>query len=242
MLFGVRVVVIVPAYAEQARITGVLRGLPDFVDRAIVIDDASPDATYEAACSVHDARFSVLRHGSNRGVGGAIVTGYGHALGESGGVNDAFVVMAGDGQMDPADLPVLIDPIARGLAGYVKGNRFSHRDASVMPLGRRFGGELFSRATSLAIGQRVRDSQCGYTALARWACATLDLRAVWQGYGYPNDLLSMLACRRVPIAEAVVRPIYAGEASGLRLRHLPRIGWLVARAAARRAGLAALFA
>jgi glycosyltransferase involved in cell wall biosynthesis len=235
VLFGVRVVVVVPAYAEQERIADVLRGLPPFVDRAVVVDDASPDATSEAAERVGDARVSVVRHPRNLGVGAAIVTGYRHALREVGSQNDAFVVMAGDGQMDPNDLPALVAPIACGEAGYAKGNRFSHRDAAVMPLGRRIGGEVFSRATSLAIGQRVRDSQCGYTAIARWACERLDFGALWSGYGYPNDWLGSLARSRVPIAEVVVRPIYAGEASGLRLRHLPRIGWLVARSALRRA-------
>jgi hypothetical protein len=104
-----------------------------------------------------------------------------------------------------------------------------------MPRARYAGGVVFSRLTSLAIGQEITDSQCGYTAIAREACARLDLGALWPRYGYPNDLLAMLAARSVAIAEVPVRPIYAGEASGLRVWHCARIAQLCARAWARRA-------
>jgi hypothetical protein len=137
--------------------------------------------------------------------------------------------------MDPRDLPAVAAPVVRGEAGYVKGNRFLHPDVRrVMPRARYAGGVVFSRLTSIAIGQRIDDSQCGYTALSRDACARLDLDALWPRYGYPNDLLGQLAARRIPIAEVCVRPIYAGEASGLRIWHCARIAQLCARAWARR--------
>jgi dolichol-phosphate mannosyltransferase len=104
-----------------------------------------------------------------------------------------------------------------------------------MPRARRLGGEVFSRLTSIAIGRPVHDSQCGYTAVARAACAQLDLDALWPRYGYPNDLLSHLAARDLRIVEVPVRPVYAGERSGLRVWHLGRIAQLVARAWVRRA-------
>jgi glycosyltransferase involved in cell wall biosynthesis len=235
MLEGAKVVVIVPAYDEEDRITRVLETMPSDVDEIIVVDDASRDATSRRARAVADGRVTVRAHAANRGVGAAIVTGYREALARGGGLRDAFVVMAGDGQMDPHDLPAVALPIARGEADYVKGNRFLHREvAAVMPRGRRIGGEVFSRLTSLAIGLPVHDSQCGYTAVARGACARLDLDGLWPGYGYPNDLLAQIAARRMRLREVVVRPIYAGERSGLRLWHLGRIGQLVGRAWVRR--------
>jgi glycosyltransferase involved in cell wall biosynthesis len=235
MLYGVRVVVVVPAFNEEDRIGRVLGGLPAEVDEVIVIDDASRDATAVRAREAGGDRTRVLAHAQNRGVGAAIVTGYADALTRPGAPRDAFVVMAGDAQMDPADLPALVAPIARGGAGYVKGNRFAHPEVGrVMPRGRRLGGAVFSTLTSLAIGQPVHDSQCGYTAIAREACARLDLPGLWPRYGYPNDLLGQLAVRGIAIREVCVRPIYAGERSGLRLWHLARIGQLVGRAWARR--------
>jgi hypothetical protein len=86
----------------------------------------------------------------------------------------------------------------------------------------------------MAIGQPVHDSQCGYTAIAREACAKLDLDALWPRYGYPNDLLAQLAERGIAIREACVRPVYAGERSGLRAWHTLRIAELVGRAWLRR--------
>ena len=231
MRAGSRVVVVVPAKNESMRIARVVTTLPSWVDRVVVVDDASSDGTAEHARSTGDARVRVIVHDVNRGVGAAIVTGYRAALAEPGGRDDAFVVMAGDAQMDPVDLPRVVDPIANGEAGYVKGNRFASPEVwRAMPLARRFGGEVLSRLTTRAIGVSITDSQCGYTAIARWACEALDLDRIFPRYGYPNDLLGKLARKKIPIREVVVRPVYAGEASGLRAWHVARIGAIVLRA------------
>jgi glycosyltransferase involved in cell wall biosynthesis len=230
-----RVVVVVPAWQEAPRIARVLRGLPSWVTAVVVVDDASTDGTAEAATALGDPRVTVVRHPANRGVGAAIVTGYRRALAASGSPRDAFAVMAGDGQMDPADLATVIAPIARGDADYVKGDRFRRPGAArAMPLGRRLGGRVFSWATGLAVGVPISDSQCGYTAIARGACARLDLDALWPRYGYPNDLLSQLAARRLRIAEVPVRAVYADEISRLKPRHVPVVAALIARAGWRR--------
>jgi glycosyltransferase involved in cell wall biosynthesis len=235
MLGDARVFVVVPAFEEAPRISRVVRGMPAEVDRVIVIDDASRDETSAEARGAGDARASVVRHRVNRGVGAAIATGYREALAEEGGPNDAFVVMAGDGQMDPVDLARVAWPIVRGEAGYAKGDRFVARDvARVMPRARFVGGRALSWLTSRAIGVPVNDSQCGYTAIARWACARLDLDGLWPRYGYPNDLLSQLALRKIPIVHVPVRPIYADEVSRLRAWHLAGIARVIARAWVRR--------
>jgi glycosyltransferase involved in cell wall biosynthesis len=236
MWTAARVVVVVPACDEAPRIGRVLRGMPPWVDAIVVVDDASTDGTGQAAQAVGDPRVEVVRHDRNRGVGAAIVTGYRHASRRSGGPRDAFVVMAGDGQMHPDDLPAVVDPVARGEADYVKGDRFHGPGAAAsMPLARRLGGRVFSWATSKAIGMAISDSQCGYTALARAACERLDLDALWPRFGYPNDLLSQLTLRGLRVAEVPVRAVYGDEISRLKPRHLPVISGLVARAWLRRA-------
>src|SRR5882672_10112965 len=103
-----------------------------------------------------------------------------------------------------------------------------------MPRARRLGGLVLSWATGHAIGVPISDSQCGYTAITRAACDRLDLDALWPRYGYPNDLLSQLARRGLRIAEVPVRAIYADEVSRLKLRHVPIIAALIARAAVAR--------
>ena len=143
--------------------------------------------------------------------------------------------MAGDGQMDPNELEAVALPIVTGAADYVKGDRFG--DPTVrqsMGLPRWIGGQVFTRLTSAAIDQPISDSQCGFTALARGAALELDLAGLWPSFGYPNDLLGQLAARSLRVAEVPVRPVYGGETSKLRLRHLPPIFWLIGRAAVRR--------
>jgi glycosyltransferase involved in cell wall biosynthesis len=230
-----RVVAVVPAWDEAPRIGRVVRGMPEWVDAVVVVDDASRDGTAEAARVAGDARLHVVRHERNRGVGAAITSGYRRAGELAPGERDVFVVMAGDGQMDPHDLPALVDPVARDAADYVKGNRFGSRDVlRTMPPSRLLGGLAFSWATSRAIGVSVSDSQCGYTALARAAWARLDLDRLWPRYGYPNDLLSQLALRGLRIAEVPVRAVYADEVSRLKPRHVPVVAAVVARAWVRR--------
>ena len=265
MLEGRFVIVVVPAFREETHIRRVIQTMPVFVDHIIVVDDGSDDQTNERArAAALSGRVCVLRHGKRRGVGAAIATGYASALElgdgvpETGGIafecksndrghgdgrrasandEDVIAVMAGDGQMHPDDLGPLTLPIIRGEADYVKGNRFGEPTVRrTMGLPRWLGGQVFSRLTSLAVGQPISDSQCGFTAISRRAILGLDLTALWPSFGYPNDLLGQLAARGARIREVPVRPVYGSEISKLRLRHLPPIFFLIARAAARRAG------
>lgn len=226
MWLGARIAVIVPAYREARCIQRMLRRVPKFVDSIFVVDDASDDGTRAAAAAVLDARVHVLVHARNRGVGASIVTGYRAAL-EAG--HDVLAVMAGDDQMHPDDLEAVIAPVARGEADYVKGNRFVHPQARRMPVLRRLGGELLSAATRRATGLRVTDCQCGFTALSASAARALPLDELWPRFGYPNDLLGMLAARRLVVREAAVRPVYADEQSGIRAFHVATIFGLIAR-------------
>ncbi len=239
MLGGARVVVVVPAFREEAHVARVVSTMPAYVDRIVLVDDASTDRTVdvaEAAERSPGTTLDVVRHHRRRGVGAAIASGYRAALDEPGNENDAFCVMAGDGQMHPDDLEAVARPVVERRAAYVKGERFSApgvREAMGLP--RWIGGQVFSRLTALAIGEPITDSQCGFTALSRAAAAQLDLEGLWPSFGYPNDLLGQLASRGLPIAEVPVRPVYGTEESKLRLRHLPPIAFLIGRAASRRA-------
>ncbi len=235
MLEGSRVVVVVPALHEELHVGRVIETMPRFVDDILVIDDGSADRTGAVALATGDERVHVEPHPRPRGVGGALITGYRLALRRTSRPTDALCVMAGDGQMDPNDLERVALPIVRGEADYVKGDRF--RDPTVrrsMGLPRWIGGQVFTRLTSAAIGQRISDSQCGYTALSRAAAQQVDLDGMWPGFGYPNDLLGQLKALDLRVAEVPVRPVYGDEVSKLRLRHLPPIFYLIARAAVRR--------
>jgi len=231
MLSGARIAVVVPAFEEAPRIGRVLTGIPAFVDRIVVVDDGSRDGTAGAAARIPDPRIRVVRHARNRGVGAAIVTGYRVAFGEEGA--DVAAVMAGDAQMDPDDLVRIVDPVARGEVDYCKGDRLSHPVVRrVMPPHRFVGNHVLTLLTRWATGLPVRDAQCGYTAIARCAAECLPLDRLWPGYGYPNDLLGLVAAAGLRVREVPVRPIYADEQSGIGWRHgLVVIPFVIARTA-----------
>ncbi len=206
-----------------------LRRMPAFVDHIIVVDDGSLDGTEARAREELGARGVTLRHEVSRGVGAAIARGYAMAASYTDLPSAAVAVMAGDDQMHPDDLEAVVTPVVCGDADYVKGNRFAWPDrARTMPRGRKLGGTVFAAATSLAIGQRIHDSQCGFTAIARATVASLDLTQFWPGFGYPNVLLGELARAGARIREVPVRAVYADEVSRLRLTHVARIGRLIA--------------
>lgn len=235
MLDRSRILVVVPAFEEEAHVERVITSMPKFVDAIVLVDDGSGDETSHRAAHVGDRRLTIVRHEHRRGVGAAIATGYREAVRRSAMPYDVICVMAGDGQMDPEDLRAVALPIVRGAADYVKGDRFSFPGvARTMGIGRFIGGRVFAGLTSAAIGQRISDSQCGFTALSRHAATVLDLEGLWPSFGYPNDLLGQLAARSLRIAEVAVRPVYGTEQSKLRLHHLPPIFMLIGRAALRR--------
>lgn len=226
-----KIAVVIPAYREAGLIGRTVRSVPPLVHEIIVVDDGSDDGTDRAALAVDDPRLRLLRLPQNQGVGAAIAAGY--ALARRRGA-DVIAVMAGDAQMDPTDLPLLLAPILEGKADYAKGNRLLHPRAGDMPLLRSLGTRVLGRWTSWATGLPLGDSQCGYTAIAGHLVDRLPLGSLYPRYGYPNDLLSRIALAGGRVVEVPVRPVYAGERSGLRPRHLLVISLLLTRATLRR--------
>jgi glycosyltransferase involved in cell wall biosynthesis len=228
MLEGRSVAVVVPARDEEALIAETIRGMPEFVDRIYVVDDASQDGTAAAARAAGDGRVAVISHDLNQGVGGAIVTGYRRAVTD--GV-DVACVMAGDNQMDPADLERIALPVARGEVDYTKANRLVSGEAwRTIPRTRYLGNAVLSFLTKIASGYwHVADSQSGYTAASRQILEQLDLERIYHGYGFPNDMLVHLNVWNARVRDVTARPVYGvGETSGIRYRRVvPRISWLL---------------
>lgn len=189
-----------------------------FVDHVIVVDDASTDGTVEALSSqMSRSGLAVLQHEHNRGVGAAVITGYREAIRLGA---DIAVVMAGDAQMDPDDLPRLLAPVVRGEADYAKGDRLAWpRVHELMPLERFIGNHVLTWATKLTSGFfDVNDSQCGYTAASTAMLTAMNLDVLYPRYGFPNDFLAELRICGGRLAQVPVRPIYACERSEITLR------------------------
>ncbi len=226
--------VVVPAYNEEKLIGRVIETMPDFVDKTIVVDDASSDATAEQVQEVYvqrePERLLLIRHQENQGVGGAIATGYkwcrDHEL-------DVAVVMAGDAQMDPADMRTLLDPVVKDEADYTKGNRLFTGDAwNLIPKWRYLGNSVLSLLTKIASGYwHVADSQSGYTAINLKALKTIDWDQMYKRYGQPNDLLVRLNVFNFRVKDVPIKPVYnIGEDSGIKLiTIIPKLSILLLR-------------
>ncbi len=228
MLEGKSLAVVVPAYDEEQLVATTIRGIPDFVDKIIVVDDASRDGTADAARAAGDARVDVVTHERNAGVGAAIVTGYRRAVADGA---DVVCVMAADNQMDPDDLEGIALPVVRGEVEYAKANRLVSGQAwQVIPRSRYLGNAMLSFLTKIASGYwHVADSQSGYTAASREILDQLDLERIYPRYGFPNDMLVHLNVWNARVRDVTARPVYnVGEKSGIKIRKVvPRISWLL---------------
>jgi glycosyltransferase involved in cell wall biosynthesis len=214
------VCVVIPAYNEEHLIGHTVNGIPDFIDKIVVVDDCSKDetATKVRALQVSNPKLQLISLEANGGVGVAIRTGYIWCRDND---IDVAVVMAGDGQMDPLDLPALLDPVVEGRTDYSKGNRLVTGEAwKKIPHVRYIGNSALTLLTKIASGYwHVTDSQTGYTALNKKALKMIPLEEIYPRYGMPNDLLVTLNIYNFRVTDVPVNPIYGiGEKSGIKIK------------------------
>lgn len=227
-----RITVVVPAYNEETQIGRVITTMPDFIDHIVIVNDHSLDRTGDVVrqYQAEHPRVVLLEHKKNQGVGGAIATGYEWAR-DNGA--DIAVVMAGDGQMNPDELPRLLDPVVDGIADYTKGNRLVTGEAfTKIPKVRYFGNAALSLLTKIASGYwKISDSQTGYTAINKHALAAIPWQGMYKRYGQPNDLLVKLNVFGFRVRDVPMEPVYhVGEVSGIKVRKVIfTIGWLIVR-------------
>jgi len=232
MLYNKTIGVVVPCYNVSNQIDRVIETMPHYVDHIICVDDCSEDDTREriSKYSSSDSRTILISNFSNQGVGGAIGEGYAWARDRN---IDVTVVMAGDGQMDPADLPDIIKPVASSRVDYTKGNRFYNPDVlKKMPLIRLLGNIVLSFLTKITSGYwHIADSQSGYTAVSLKVLKTIDPMAIYKRYGMPNDFLVTLNIFDFSVEDVPVNPLYGiGEKSGIKIPSvISSIGFLIIR-------------
>ena len=237
--------VVVPAYNEAGFVGDVIDSVPAFVDRIYPVDDASTDGTWEEIRE-HAARQNAptpelvgdggtqrrvvpIRHSENRGVGGAIKTGYQRAVAD--GV-EVVTVMGGDGQMDPAVIERIIEPVVDGRADYAKGNRLlqgDHHDS--MPAFRYVGNVVLTYLTRIASGYwEIGDPQNGYTAISAAAIRRADIDEMYEFYGYCNDLLVRLNVADMRVVDVPTPAVYGDEESHIEYStYIPRVSGMLLR-------------
>lgn len=211
-----RIAVVMPCYRVASQALAVIDRIGDEVGWIIVVDDACPEKTgdvIERDC--RDPRVIVIRHEVNRGVGGAVMSGYNYA---STLPAEVVVKLDGDGQMDPMLISKLCEPLLQGKADYVKGNRFYHiRHSRGMPVLRLIGNGILSFLTKLSSGYwQLFDPTNGFTAIHRSLLFEINDAGVATDYFFESDLLYHLNQLRAVVAELPMESKYADEPSSLR--------------------------
>ncbi|HLY27113.1 MAG TPA: glycosyltransferase family 2 protein [Aggregatilineales bacterium] len=193
------VLAIIPAYNEDRFISGVVLKAQPFVDEVIVIDDGSMDQT---AWLAEKCGARVIRQPHNRGKAAAVNAGFAVAR-ELKAV--AVVMLDGDGQHSPADIPTVLKPILSGDADIVVGSRFLGVTSNT-PRSRIFGQHALTVATNLASGVPLTDSQTGFRALSRQAVEKLAFTT--SGFSLESEMQFLIKDHNLKVCEVPIEVNY----------------------------------
>lgn len=208
---------IIPSFRVRDHILGTIKAIGPEVSLIYVVDDKCPEDTgkfVEANCT--DPRVRVLYHDQNKGVGGAMISGYRRAVQDGA---DILVKIDGDGQMDPRLIPYFCGPIQKELADYTKGNRFfAGKALKSMPGIRLFGNAVLSFMTKASSGYwNMLDPTNGYTALSGKVASVIDFDKVSNRYFFESDMLFQLGKLRARVVDIPLMALYGDEESNLKV-------------------------
>ena len=211
------IAIVIPCYNVEKHIEKVVAGIPEFVDRVILVDDCSTDGTSRILARLQQgsSRISSLCNATNQGVGGAMITGYKAALEQQ---VDIVVKLDGDGQMDTSMIERLVDKMGPDI-GYVKANRlYDRKNLAKMPKLRRIGNVGIGFMIKAASGYwSVTDPVNGFFAIRSSILAQIDFSRLAKRYFFESSLLIELFYTGARIKEVSMPAIYADETSHLSI-------------------------
>ena len=201
-----RIVAGIPAYNEEQFIAKVVLKAREFTDEVIVVDDGSRDGTSEAAKA---AGAVVINHGVHKGYGESIKSCF-----EVMKLNtaDVLVVLDGDGQHDPDDIPRLLAPVLNREADVVVGSRFLGGQTN-MPRYRKFGIKVITFLCNFGSRVKVSDAQSGFRAYRKKVLDTLTISG--SGMGASAEVIMKIREKGFSIKEVPIRCLYHSKGSTL---------------------------
>ncbi|MGI6129519.1 MAG: glycosyltransferase family 2 protein [bacterium] len=197
------IVAVIPCYNEQETIKTVVSKAFKYVPQVIVVDDGSNDQTAKEA---QMAGAIVLAHPYNQGKGAAIKTAFLH-LRTLGCI--AAVLLDGDGQHDPAEIPRVLAPVLSGDADIVVGSRFIE-GSYLIPLHRRISQIVLNVVTYIGSHVWVSDSQSGFRSFSRYAIGIMEFQG--KGFSIESEMQFIAARHGLKIKEVPISTIYGGRA------------------------------
>jgi len=216
-----KVAVVIPCYKVSRSLENLLGKIGHEIALIYCVDDACPDMSYKVAekCSNVDRRIKVIKHNINKGVGGAMVTGYKRALTDG---MDIVVKVDGDGQMNPAEIERLIRPLVEGRSDYAKGNRFYDMTClSEMPKVRLIGNILLSFLSKFSTGYwHLFDPTNGFTAIQSKVLKLIPLDKLNERYFFETDFLFRLNIVNAVVHDIPMNAKYGDEESNLKIHSI----------------------
>lgn len=194
-----KIIAIIPAYNEELAIGSVIIRTKQFVDKVIVIDDGSRDLTSLIA---EHAGAEVIRLSKNQGKAYAVMRGFDRARQLN---TDIVVMLDGDGQHHPEEIPSVIAPILKDEADVVIGSRFLN-NGSTIPSYRRIGQKTLDTFTKFASSYKPTDSQSGFRALSTKALDSFTIES--SGYDIESVMISYLSDKGFRIVEVPINVDY----------------------------------
>lgn len=212
-----KIAVVIPCYKVEKHILAVIDHIPDTVSTIYCVDDACPNQSGQLIENKADKkRVRIIKHEINKGVGGAMISGYKAAIKDGANI---VVKLDGDGQMDPTLIERFIEPIENGECDYTKGNRFFYiNDVKKMPRLRLFGNAILSFMTKLSSGYwNLFDPTNGYTAVHTSLLKNIDLDKIDNRYFFESDMLFRLNLAKANVQDIPMKAIYDDEESNLKI-------------------------
>jgi 2-polyprenyl-3-methyl-5-hydroxy-6-metoxy-1,4-benzoquinol methylase len=215
------VTLVLPAYEATRTIPEVATEIPvDAADRALLVDDASHDATAEVALA-HG--FDVIRHPENRGYGGSQKTGYARALLDGA---DVIVMVHADNQYAPGLVPEMVAPILAGEADMVIGSRLL-RDRAIaggMPRWKWLGNRMLTGIENRAFGVELSEYHTGYRAFSSDLLRSIPFLRNSDDFVFDQEIFAQVLARGARVVEIPIPTRYFREASSVDLRTSIRYG------------------
>lgn len=195
-----RTLVAIPCYNEGLTIGSLVLKARQHSTEVLVVDDGSSDDTAPIA---RLSGATVLVHERQQGKGAGVLDAMRYAR-ENG--FDAIVLIDGDGQHNPDEIPAVVAPVLEGRADLVIGSRFLGTRADV-PLYRRFGQIVLNIFTNASADFSSTDSQSGFRALSKRALEDAAC-FVTDGYNVESDMIAYLSARDLAIVEVPISVRY----------------------------------
>lgn len=208
----------IPAYNEEKLLANTVNGLPDFVDSICIVNDQSTDATGDVGRELakDNDKVFLLTNPENLGVGGSIINGNNFLVQKE---VDVIAIFAGDNQMPPEYLPMLLDMLIDGNFDFVKANRLFKQEKNQMPLFRLVGNRIISLLDSISSGAwEVSDTQNGYTVVRTIAWRRINIKKLMLRYQYETSLIRELKSQNMLMADVFIPSKYGEEQSQISLK------------------------